>query len=272
MRRILLIIVMLLLAAPAFAGSVTITAKHLGNKVVEVNYVADTNVVRAFAFDISVDNGQTIDDINNFIAGESETGNIGYGIFPGNFRDYLTVDGGDPCWADGNYTPVAPSGDPGAQGGIGTGGATVEMGSLYVDSNGPGSSGVLFYITVSGNCTVSMSANATRGGGVDEDGGQIMTTFLPERVTIPFHCWDYSTQCHGDADGDCDVDTADWPAFRDSFLKVYPDPAYNICADYNKDGTVNTSDFPEFRDNFLKTCATGLAQDCTQGGTWPPSP
>lgn len=30
-------------------------------------------------------------------------------------------------------------------------------------------------------------------------------------------CWDYATQCHGDYDADNDVDTVDWPHFRDNF-------------------------------------------------------
>jgi hypothetical protein len=271
MRRILLIGAMLAMAAPALAG-VTITATHTGNGVVEVNYVADGNDVRAFAFDVNVGGGQTIDSISDFNTGESTAPGGGYGIFPGKFRDYLSQSVGDggPNWVDPNYNPVAPSGDPGAAGDLGTDAITVELGSLYVDSNAPGASGTLFKLQVSGSCTLAMSVNTIRGGMVDEDGGQIVPTFVGTAVTIGPACWQYITQCHADADGDCDVDTGDFPAFRDSFLKTYPDAAYNPCADYNRDGTVNTSDFPEFRDNFLKTCATGLAQDCTPGGTWPP--
>jgi hypothetical protein len=75
-----------------------------------------------------------------------------------------------------------------------------------------------------------------------------------------------ASQCHADINGDLVVNTSDFPAFRDSFLKTYPDAAYNPCGDYNRDGTVNTSDFPAFRDNFLQS----VAADCALGGTWPP--
>jgi hypothetical protein len=69
-------------------------------------------------------------------------------------------------------------------------------------------------------------------------------------------CWEDPlglSQCHADVNGDLVVNTSDFPAFRDSFLKAYPDAAYNPCGDYTRDGVVNTSDFPAFRDNFLKT-------------------
>jgi hypothetical protein len=90
-------------------------------------------------------------------------------------------------------------------------------------------------------------------------------SFILYTIGYP-RCWDYDTQCHGDANGDGYVNTSDWPAFRDSFLKTYPDPMYNPCGDYNRDGTVNTSDWPEFRDNFL----TWPPADCPIGGKWPP--
>ena len=91
-------------------------------------------------------------------------------------------------------------------------------------------------------------------------------TVIPE-PTIPA-CWEYDTQCHGDADGDDDVDTVDWPVFRDAFGYAYPAVAYHPCADLDRDGDVDTADWPEFRDNFGYTAAP----DCTPGGAWPPAP
>jgi len=91
-------------------------------------------------------------------------------------------------------------------------------------------------------------------------------------------CWNCVTQCHADADCDGDVDTEDWPAFRDAFSTNYWDDwndgagPYNPCADYDRDGDVDTVDWPEFRDNFGKNpldnnceCGCGSTPDC-----WPP--
>ena len=96
---------------------------------------------------------------------------------------------------------------------------------------------------------------------------QAITVQLEPPVTIPL-CWDYLTQCHGDTDGDGDVDTVDWPVFRDSFGYSYPAAQYHPCGDMDHDGDVDTVDWPEFRDNFGYTAIA----DCTPGGTWPPGP
>jgi hypothetical protein len=76
-------------------------------------------------------------------------------------------------------------------------------------------------------------------------------------------CWDYPTQCYGDADGSGQVDTSDWPAFRDGFGKTHPDPGYisNACADFNKDGAIDTLDWPDFRDYF----GSSVPADCPTG-------
>ena len=74
------------------------------------------------------------------------------------------------------------------------------------------------------------------------------------------------TQCNGDVDGDGDVDTVDWPVFRDSFGYAYPAAEYHPCGDMDHDGDVDTVDWPSFRDNF----GYPAAADCTPGGTWPP--
>ena len=182
MRRILLIVTVLLLATPALA-TVTITATDPADgesnyQVVEVTYVADGNDIRAFALDISVDSGATIDGIDDFNVGESTAPGGGYGIFPGKFRD-APIDPEDPNWEDPNYNPVAPTSDPGAQTGLETTAITVELGSLYVDSNAPGSSGTLFTLDVNGNgasdCNLTITENSTRGKVVDEDGGQVVS-------------------------------------------------------------------------------------------------
>ena len=101
----------------------------------------------------------------------------------------------------------------------------------------------------------------------DVDVDQAITIQLEPPVANPA-CWDYLTQCHGDTDGDGDVDTVDWPPFRDAFGSTYPAADYQPCGDMDHDGDVDTVDWPEFRDNFGGTPTA----DCTPGGTWPPLP
>jgi hypothetical protein len=272
MRKLMLIVAALIIAAPALA-TVEIGVSDIGGGQAAITYNCTAGeAVRAFALDVTVDAG-TIDAVSGFHTGESLAPGEGYGIFPGNFRDY--IDPAAPDWGDANYTPVAPSGDPDALGGLGTAGVTLELGSLYVDANAPGGSGTLCVLTVSASCNMCVDLNASRGSVVLEDANAAPTNALPvcEAISVVSGpaCWEAplgASQCHADINGDLTVNTSDWPAFRDSFLKTYPDAAYNPCGDYNRDGTVNTSDFPAFRDNFLLS----VAADCALGGTWPPSP
>src|SRR2546430_10405530 len=50
-------------------------------------------VVRAFALNVTVDNGQ-IFDISDFVVGPSLSTSKGYGIFPASFRDHAIVNSG----------------------------------------------------------------------------------------------------------------------------------------------------------------------------------
>jgi len=186
MRKALLIVAMLLLVTPVMAAT-TITAVKEGavftaadgNKVqtVRIDYSGDVNV-RAFALDINVATGPVFRGIRGFKTGESNAVSKGYGIFPGRFRDYIVVTG--PNWADTNYNPVAPSGDPGASGtGLDTNHIVVEMGTLYAgDANRPVLSGTLFRIDVNnrgllGTFNLAIAANALRGGVVGNDGNTV---------------------------------------------------------------------------------------------------
>jgi len=177
MRRILLIVAMLLIATPAFATDVVINAVDKGNNIVEVNYVVTNGPpeVRAFAFNITLTNGVTFTDINNYKVGAGDVN--GYGIFPGKFRDVINAS--NPLWSDPAYDPIAPAGDRDALGGLGTGGITVEMGSLYVTTP-PATSGKLFDVTLNPgsaiNTTVGLAVNTTRGGVVLEDGTTVTPT------------------------------------------------------------------------------------------------
>lgn len=189
-----MIAAMLLMATPVLA-TVTITATLASrdtsdpNAVITVSYNCSAGEqIRAFAFDMDVTGGLTIEDINSFHVAESNATELGYGVFPGKFRDYLNA--AQPNWVDPCYNPIAPSTDPAAKGGLGTGGITVELGALYTGSYAPASSGTLFKIRVMGASgttgTLTMSGNATRGGVVNNAGTVVTPAFAysPSPLTI----------------------------------------------------------------------------------------
>jgi len=172
MKRTVSILAVLLLARPAWA-TVTIALTKISNTKVAINYDATTELqlVRAFALDVTVTAG-TIVGIADYAVGDD---NRGYGIFPANFNRHITVNpttGLVDSWDDPNYTPVAPPDTPGALGGLGTDGITIEMGSLY-DTNPPAKTGVLCTVTVSAGTTkLCVNGNAIRGNIVMEDGSE----------------------------------------------------------------------------------------------------
>lgn len=163
MKKMVFVLAILLMAVPAMAQTVTVyatceseadDANGLVTISYDVNGAPDPCEIRAFALDIIVDNNGVIEDAWS----DSED----YWVFPGTYDDDESV--------------VAPSGDPGALGGIGTGGITTEQGSLYAISEGdtpPPDACDLLQFTVSGDpCTtvcVSISVNTTRAGIVSKD-------------------------------------------------------------------------------------------------------
>lgn len=200
MKRILLIAAMLLPVASAMAG-VTITADvnttshdHDGvkHKTVTIGYASDVDV-RAFALDITVDNGMRIgkDPPVDFLRGESIAPNKGYGIFPGRFRDYINPT--TPDWGNANYMPVTPEDAPGAEDtGLGWPRMVVELGTLYSgDANKPNLSGTLFTFDVNSNgitdCNLRIALEPLRGGVVGNDGNPLSTN-LPTSTKVTFDC------------------------------------------------------------------------------------
>lgn len=221
MKKVIFPLVVAVLAAPAWA-TITVTVTDLGDGKAAIDY-SGTELARAFALDITVDVG-SIEAISDFAIGDD---NNGYGIFPANFSRFITVDpvtGEVMDWAIAGYTPVADPGDPGALGGLGTNGITIEMASLY-DTKAPPLQGRLCVITVSEPCKVTVATNATRGNVVLENASQAVVDLTgateiavgspavdgytgpqPDQwmaVGQPA-CWMSSLnprQCRGDADG-----------------------------------------------------------------------
>ncbi|MHC4556552.1 MAG: hypothetical protein ACYTFW_23795 [Planctomycetota bacterium] len=266
MRKIIFALIVVILAAPAWAD-IAIIVEELGTGQAGINY-SGTELARAFALDITVDRG-IIDAISDFAVGDD---NNGYGIFPANFSRYITVDsviGEVDDWSDSNYTPVADINDPGALGGLGTPGITIEMASLY-DTKAPPLEGRLCVITVSEPCMMTVTTNATRGNVVLEDGTEatvdlsnatdiliaapplFYTGLQPEEwwtVGRPncWCAWINPRQCHGDANGksqgkkkywvstdDLDILIAAWnKPFEEIDGKKLGDVPL-ICADFNQ--------------------------------------
>jgi hypothetical protein len=223
-----LVLAALLFTAPALAA-VKIIVEPSG-KTATIKYATDGERVRAFALDITVDKG-VIQDISGFIRGESTKEKPGYGIFPGSFARHITVnaDTGEVAkWDVNDYTPVADPCDPGALGGLGTSGITIEMGALYYPTddsslNAPLNQGTLFKLTLSEAAKLTVKLNEARGGIVLTNpdvpavvnltgAAGISIASSSAQVTSPSDyaewvavgkptCWTFPRQCHGDADG-----------------------------------------------------------------------
>jgi len=265
MKKLICALVVLAMAAPVWAdvnitAGIVVDVCDTNNATVTVTFDAsgESNNVRAYAVDITLEGDATI-------IGATCADN-GYYVYPGSIDISSSgeVDDWGSCVCDSSFD--------GTLGGVGTSGVTVEMGSLYEDGEpAPADANtlVVLEITGCGDVNVVVALNAIRGGVVMENPDEAVTvnltgdscTLICEVPPTYPACWDYLTQCHGDVDGSGLVDTSDWPAFRDSFYKSYPDGAYNPCADFNRDGIVDTSDWPEFRDNFYQS----PPQDCTPG-------
>jgi len=234
MKKVMLTLaVIFMISAPALADIIISHETIADNKCAVKYQVTAGEKIRAFAMDIELDGDVTVDGISGFLLGESTAEAKGYGIFPGNFARYINVTGAGEVedWeADPNYTPVADPCDPGALGGIGTSGITVELGSLYYpagdDSDAaPDDEGVLFVLDINQPCNITYSLNAMRGGIVLTDPEATATSDIDSGKTLaydpagssPFDknhpdygkwvamgkpdCWTYLRQCYGDADG-----------------------------------------------------------------------
>lgn len=272
MKKMFLVLVLLMFASQAVAGTVTLTLVQDGNdleaRIADLYYSADANV-SGFGLNITVEHAEAnIIDLSNYFVGECNSTAKGFGIFPDNFSTY--IDAGNPDWSDSNYTPVAPNTAPGASGsGLGMGTIIVEMGALYEDGNQPPLSGLLCKIQVDGDCNVTVTGDATRGNVVLEDSNEA-TLIVTAANDVPIRggwvypdCWgysgtDYLTQCHGDyenTDGLHIVNTTDFGPYRDGFDSAFTDGdnsryIANACADGNRDGYISTTDFGPYRDNF----------------------
>jgi hypothetical protein len=255
-QRILLIVAMLLIATPAFAAvTITVTQDTAELTLLTVSYTTTGDAVRAFAFDMTLgaeNDSATFYDINDFNVGESTTPGGGYGIFPGQFA--LQIDPGSPDWNAEYYYPVAPPNDVDSNGqGIGMRKVIVELGTLYKDSNAPGTSGTLFTIRCDPNGKQSdylnVVANTIRGGVILENGSAATTNLPIVNQPLPFSvCPDPpATLTYPAADGNngryqvswsADVDADGYelersPNAGSSWTPIYSGSDTVVCDDVN---------------------------------------
>lgn len=281
MKKLVLVLSVLALVAPAWAR-VDILCQPTGPNEVTVSYNSTQGEIRAIALDITVDSGASIVGISDFVKGESASGNKGYGIFPANFDRYINP--ADPNFeADPAYTPEAQLADypDDTLGGIGTGGMTVEMGSLYVgETNSPDDAGMLFKFTVDQDCNVAIAQNVIRSGVVMKTGDSVsggdfnspggiarsgcMKSTHPAYANWVIHgkppCWCYQRQCRGDVDGKKTgpfwVAIPDLTLFKAAFSKTVLPPGGECCDfDHIKTGPfwVAIPDLTIFKAYFSKT-------------------
>lgn len=151
------------------------------NGVANINYQCTAGeVVRTFALDVSVDQGQIL-GVTNFVRGPSTAAARGYGIFPASFRDNVTVTSGTNAnWNVPGYSPLAVVADAPTNTlpGLNSSGVTLEFGALWdpaVPAAAPGPSGTLCTLQLSQTANVTIAPNLLRGGLVAEPPDFVLT-------------------------------------------------------------------------------------------------
>jgi len=240
MKKLMLVLAVALLAAPAMA-TVAIQAVDNADCSASINYSSTGTLPRAFGLNITVDGGAVI-------TGVDVTGAQPFNIYLGTIviaADGTVTDAG---------TPVAPATDPGALGGIGTSGITVEMGSLYdktVSPNAakPAASGLLIKVTVDKACNIGIQSNSTRAGVVLEDATQVAPILQGAAITCA------ATICKGDLNNDGGVDTTDLSILINRLIAHEADEYWYECPgcaeDMNNDGGADTTDLSILINNLI---------------------
>jgi len=233
MKKLVILLAALALAAPLRAADVTITCTaetdDSTGKWVRVDFSNPSGPavhMAGLGMNLQVNNACVIDQIKDFPAQgatvPTSTVPTGYAVYMGNIK--FSGDGSQVT-AFGN--PVAPAIAPGALGGLNTAGITVEMGALYKHVGGtpPPDSGTLFRIHVKPpfpaplSANVSIAAENTRGGIILEGTPPVQANLVSVGCTINFECyvgaadytaqwvvvgkpdcWCFKRQCHGDQD------------------------------------------------------------------------
>ncbi|MHC4618734.1 MAG: hypothetical protein ACYTEQ_13395, partial [Planctomycetota bacterium] len=190
MKKVMFVLVAVLMASPALADvTITCTPDGDGNNV--IGFTSDEpNLVRAFALDITVSDGNVT---------KVECLNADYYVYPGS----IEISGGDvTAWGSCLCTAVPANS------------VTVEMASLYQKGVEPApvQSGDLVRVSFdTGAAQMTIAKNDLRGGLVMENPYEQPTDNLPTDCgcVVPA-CWSFLGQCHGDSDDTLDVKGSDF--------------------------------------------------------------
>lgn len=253
MKKIIFILAVLLLTVPAWAG-VSISCTTDGNQVT-VSYNSssmDPNRVRAFAINVSVNNGAKITQITDYKTGQRTAASRGHGIFPGR----IVIDGNNGnviSWGN----PTARANEPDNPGQIGSPSIVVELGSLYYgDVNKPANSGTLFKFRVDKTCTVTLSENNLRGGVVMEK-SYVAANPTFGTCNVGPACWAFPCFSRGDGNGDCVIAPADVLILRAAWPGL--GGVYDPCADFDQSGLITPNDILILRANWPGLGGPGCA-------------
>jgi hypothetical protein len=216
MKKILLVMAVLLIASPTWAG-LTIEAAQVGDSnTVRITYDmddTDPNLPRAFALEIS------LSQENDANIGAVTYVHPEFHVYPGS----IVITGGV---VTDQGTPVAES-DANS--------IIVEMGSLYAaddpcHTSPPAENGTLldFMVQNNQNCHVNLAQNAIRGGVVMEDTSK---EFGPGYVTLIECDVVFDEACKGDVTGDDQVSIGDLSAIVALLSPAYAGttPPYTAC-------------------------------------------
>ncbi len=162
-----------------------------GNAAAWINYECTAGeVVRAFALNVSVDQGRIV-GISDFFRGPSTAAAQGYGIFPASFRDHIaSIAGTNIDWTVSGYTPLANVADnpAGTLAGLNSSGVTLEFGALWdpnVTAAVPPPAGTLCALRISQRATVSVAPNPARGGVLGTEPDLVLATVFEGAVVQP---------------------------------------------------------------------------------------
>lgn len=258
----ILLLTMACTTIPVWA-SVNISCAQVGDTnevIISFDATSETNLIRAFALDIRLDNDANIMEVIGI--------NPDYYIYPGTILIDASGNVIDYGTALAEYSDL-PSG---TLSGLDSNGITIEMASLYApvgpgSPNAPAKSGDLVSIRIDRTTGITISANVARAGPtgvVMEDPNEVVEVNFTscsvygcicchrdcmkrESPDYPVwqdwgepDCWCYSRQCRGDSDGIKTgpfwVAIPDLNAFRaafnkiDSVLETVPN---GICSDFD---------------------------------------
>lgn len=234
MKKFILVLMVLLFAAPALA-TVHITCTADGNTVtVEYDATSEANFVRALALDIILDNDAKILSMTAF--------DPNYPIYPGSIdingtTGLVDANGSAICDSakyDGTY-PGPPDSNA----------ATVEMGSL---EDVPVKSGVLFEFVVDADCTVAIAENQIRAGVVMDGGGSPDVNCPGCTVTLACDFESCTYWALGDLNGDGWVSGDDVIPIANNYGAAAVGPLVQI--DVNKDGWISGDDVIPIANNY----------------------